>query len=85
VLVDWILAEGDGAAIRNLIDEIGGMGYILAARFFDAGDGKTRIEFRHSKRMPSTYIIMKHLTMAGFKVTDASVKSETVNLESSAE
>jgi hypothetical protein len=85
VFVDWIMAEGDGAAIRNLIDEIGGMGYILAARFFDVGDGKTRIEFRHSKKMPSTYIIMKHLTMAGFKVTDASVKSETVNLESSAE
>ena len=81
VVVDWIEAEGDGAAIRNLADQIGGMGFILAARFFKVDENKTRIEFRHLNKTPSTYIVMKYLTREGFKVTDASVNSEPFNPE----
>jgi len=84
-VVDWMVAEGDGVAIRSLIDEIGRMGFIMAARFFDLGENKTRIEFRHPKMSPSAYIVMKYLTREGFKVIDASMNSESFNPESSAE
>jgi hypothetical protein len=85
VVIDWIEAEGDRAAIRNLTDQIGSMGFILAARVFSVGENRTRIEFRHPKKTPSTYIVMKYLTREGFKVTDASVQSEPFTPESSTE
>jgi hypothetical protein len=85
VFVDWIEAEGDSSAMRNLIDQIGSMRFILASRLIKVAENKTRIEFRHLQKTPSTYIVMKYLTREGFKVTDASGKSEPFIAETGAE